>query len=146
MNKVSSWKPVTDKFKSRLSDWKARSISFGGRLCLCKTVLGSLGSYYFSLFKAPAKVIKTSESIQCHFFWGGTDEKRKICWVAWNEVLNEKEKGGLGIGSLRALNLALLGSWWVRFLSYTEASWKEIVTNRYGGPERLTGDWQHFGE
>ena len=48
-------------------------------------------------------------------------------------MINDKEKGGLGIGSLRALNLALLGSWCL------EASWKNMVTNRYGASGRLLG-------
>ncbi|XP_071708054.1 uncharacterized protein [Rutidosis leptorrhynchoides] len=36
MNKFDSWKPVIDKFEKRLSDWKARALSFGGRLTLVK--------------------------------------------------------------------------------------------------------------
>ncbi|XP_071699657.1 uncharacterized mitochondrial protein AtMg01250-like [Rutidosis leptorrhynchoides] len=45
MNKVESWNPVFDKFTKRLSDWKARSISYGGRLTLVKSVLNSLLLY-----------------------------------------------------------------------------------------------------
>ncbi|XP_071729191.1 uncharacterized protein [Rutidosis leptorrhynchoides] len=52
MNKMESWNPVLDKFTKRLSDWKARSVSFGGRLTLVKSVLNSLPLYYFSLFRA----------------------------------------------------------------------------------------------
>ncbi|XP_071708908.1 uncharacterized protein [Rutidosis leptorrhynchoides] len=37
MNKLSSWNPVIDKIKSRLSSWKMRSMSFGGRLVLIKS-------------------------------------------------------------------------------------------------------------
>ncbi|XP_071727214.1 uncharacterized protein [Rutidosis leptorrhynchoides] len=31
MNRVENWKPVKDKFHSKLADWKAKTISFGGR-------------------------------------------------------------------------------------------------------------------
>ncbi|XP_071700540.1 uncharacterized protein [Rutidosis leptorrhynchoides] len=55
------WSPVFDKFKKRLADWKAKSISYGGRLTLIKAVLSSLPQYYFSLFKAPVSVIKDLE-------------------------------------------------------------------------------------
>ena len=139
MNKASSWKPIIDKFKARLSDWKARSVSFGGRLCLCKSVLGSIGNYYFSLFKAPSKVIKSLESIRCRFFWGGCEEKKKICWLPWKEVINVKEKGGLAIGSLKALNLALLGSWWDRFHSHSNTAWRDLVIKQYGPSGGLLG-------
>ncbi|GKB75710.1 hypothetical protein Tco_0942605 [Tanacetum coccineum] len=52
----------------RLSSWKSKSLSFGGRLTLVKSVLGSLGVYYFSTFKAPSKVINTLEGIRRKYF------------------------------------------------------------------------------
>ncbi|XP_071738932.1 uncharacterized protein [Rutidosis leptorrhynchoides] len=42
MNKLESWNPVIDKFTKRLSNWKARSVWYGGRLTLVKSVLNSL--------------------------------------------------------------------------------------------------------
>ncbi|XP_071726751.1 uncharacterized protein [Rutidosis leptorrhynchoides] len=41
MNKLESWASVISKFEKRLSDWKARSMSYGGRLTLVKSVLNS---------------------------------------------------------------------------------------------------------
>ena len=41
----------------------------GGRLTLCKAVLGGLGVYLFSLYKAPAKMIDKLEKIRRDFFW-----------------------------------------------------------------------------
>lgn len=32
LRKVETWKPVNEKFKRKLSTWKARHISLGGRL------------------------------------------------------------------------------------------------------------------
>ncbi|XP_071739411.1 uncharacterized protein [Rutidosis leptorrhynchoides] len=61
MKKEENWKPVLNKFEKRLSDWRARSILFGGRLTLVKSVLNSLPLYYFSLFRAPPCVIKELE-------------------------------------------------------------------------------------
>ncbi|KAJ9545513.1 hypothetical protein OSB04_025220 [Centaurea solstitialis] len=48
-----------------IESWKAKSLSIGGRLCLCKSVLGTLGTYLFSLYKAPMKVINKLESLRC---------------------------------------------------------------------------------
>ncbi|XP_071721572.1 uncharacterized protein [Rutidosis leptorrhynchoides] len=64
MNKLESWNPVLEKFTKRLSDWKARSVSFGGRLTLVKSMLNSLPLYYFSLFRAPPCVVKKLESVR----------------------------------------------------------------------------------
>ena len=34
--KVKTWKPIIDKFKLRLSGWKKKLLSFGGRLTLVR--------------------------------------------------------------------------------------------------------------
>ncbi|MCI43657.1 putative RNA-directed DNA polymerase, partial [Trifolium medium] len=46
--------PVVARIKNRLSGWKGRFLSFGGRLVLLKSVLTSLPVYAFSFFKAPS--------------------------------------------------------------------------------------------
>ena len=63
---------------SRLFLWKMRSLSFDGWLTLCKLVIGSLDSYWFSLFKASEKVIKTFARIWIIFFWGVDLDNRKL--------------------------------------------------------------------
>ena len=68
MNKGESWGPIIDKFMAKLSNWKAKSLSIGGRLTLIKSVLGSLGIYFFSLFKAPDKIVSKLESYCSKFF------------------------------------------------------------------------------
>ncbi|KAJ9549508.1 hypothetical protein OSB04_022051 [Centaurea solstitialis] len=132
MNKCSHWQPILDKFQSKLSSWKASLLSCGGRITLCKSVLGALGVYYFSLYKAPIKVINTLESFRCHFFWGGDKEKKKICWMSWKDVISPMEFGGLGVGSLRSLNLALLAKWWWRLKTDRAALWNKVIFSLHG--------------
>nr|KAJ0210611.1 hypothetical protein LSAT_V11C400216830 [Lactuca sativa] len=132
MSRVSQWSSIINKFQSRLSKWKASSLSFGGRLTLCKAVLGSLGTYFFSLYKAPVKIINTLESYRRRFFWGGSTDKNKMSWIAWDKVLASVVDGGLGVGSLKAQNLALLGKWWWRFKSNKKVLWKDVITAIYG--------------
>ena len=77
MSLTSNWKLLIDRFRSRLSSWKANLLSIGGRLTLIKAVLGSLGIYYFSIFKAPEMVLKSLERARSTFFWGGTYDAKK---------------------------------------------------------------------
>ncbi|GKC41812.1 reverse transcriptase domain, reverse transcriptase zinc-binding domain protein, partial [Tanacetum coccineum] len=58
MRRVRAWNTAVEKLKNHLSDWNAKSISFGGRLTLVKSVLGSLPLYYFSMFRVSLSVIK----------------------------------------------------------------------------------------
>lgn len=46
------------------------------------------------------------------FFWGGNDPIKKIHLVDWSKVITPISKGGLGVGSLHAQNIALLVKWW----------------------------------
>ncbi|GJX38722.1 RNA-directed DNA polymerase, eukaryota, reverse transcriptase zinc-binding domain protein, partial [Tanacetum coccineum] len=94
MGRIENWNIMVDKFKSKLADWKAKMISFGGRLTLVKSVLGSLSLYFFSLFRAPMSVLHSLESVQRDFFeegglgiqniWFGLIGKRH-----WNSVSGE---------------------------------------------------------
>ncbi|XP_071714281.1 uncharacterized protein [Rutidosis leptorrhynchoides] len=61
MTKSVNWKPVLEKFEKRLSDLKARVLSFGGQLTLINSVLNSLPLYFFSLFRAPPSVLHKLE-------------------------------------------------------------------------------------
>lgn len=85
MSKCTKWLPVLENFQ---------------RKNLIKSVLGSLGTYFFSTFKAPLNSIKQLESLRRKFFWGESMEDKNISWIAWNKVLSPLENSGLRIGSL----------------------------------------------
>ncbi|KAK1413781.1 hypothetical protein QVD17_35564 [Tagetes erecta] len=139
MSRVSSWKPISDKFKARLSGWKERTLSFGGRLTLIKAVLGSIPTYYLSLFKAPVKVIKELESIRRRFLWGNTRDGRGIAWVKWADVIAQKSAGGCGVGSIRDMNLSLLAKWIWRFRKEPAALWAKVINAIHTQPRKFSG-------
>jgi hypothetical protein len=66
--RLGFWEPVLARIRNRLSGWKSRFLSFGGRLVLLKSVLTSLPVYALSFFKAPAGVWKvgceTAQGVQ----------------------------------------------------------------------------------
>ncbi|GKC22688.1 putative RNA-directed DNA polymerase [Tanacetum coccineum] len=132
MSKCSNWQPLIDRFYKRLSSWKAKSLSFGGRLTLTKAVLGSLGVYFFSTFKAPKSIISKLESIRRRFFWGGSSDNKKISWIAWSKTTAPLCQGGLDIGSLRVSNLSMLAKWWWRFLSEPNHLWCKVIRSIHG--------------
>nr|GFA93753.1 putative RNA-directed DNA polymerase, eukaryota, reverse transcriptase zinc-binding domain protein [Tanacetum cinerariifolium] len=122
------WKPIIDKFHNCLSSWKAKTLT------LIKSVLGALGTYYFSLFKAPKYVIYYMEKLRRNFFWGGSTDSNMLAWIGWKKVCSSTNNGGLGIGSLQASNLAMLAKWRWRFhLDLDEhALWKRVIKSTYG--------------
>ncbi|GKA37936.1 putative RNA-directed DNA polymerase, eukaryota, reverse transcriptase zinc-binding domain protein [Tanacetum coccineum] len=108
MGRIINWKVLIDRFKDRLSGWKANLLFIGGRLTLIKSVIGSLGIYYLSIFKAPEAVIKALESLRALFFWGAFEDKKKLAWIKWSNILASFDKGGLCVaGANLACNQAL---------------------------------------
>ena len=133
MGLARNWKPVIYKVSSKLSSWKANIFSFGGRVTLCKSVLGSIPLYFLSLFKAPDNVIESLEKLRRRFLWGASDHgKKKIHWVEWNRSMAPKHLGGLGIGSLKSANVALLSKWWWRIKIDRDALWSKVITTIHG--------------
>ncbi|XP_071713330.1 uncharacterized protein [Rutidosis leptorrhynchoides] len=144
ISKEVSWKSVIDKFEKRLADWRARSVSFGGRLTLVKSVLNSFPLYFFSLFRAPQCVLKKLECVRRSFFWGGSGNNAKISWVKWDEVILSFEEGGLNLGSLKNNNLALIGKWRWRFKIKPTSLWVRVIKSFYGISGGLDSGGHHF--
>lgn len=92
--KLNFWRPILTCIISRLSNWKSKFLSFGGRLILLKYVLSSIPVYFLSFFRAPTGIISSIESLFKNFFWGGGEDIKKIAWVNWNSVCLTKEEGG----------------------------------------------------
>ncbi|GJT21453.1 RNA-directed DNA polymerase, eukaryota [Tanacetum coccineum] len=132
MSRKSAWVGLVNKLQARLSKWKVKTLSIGGRLTLLKSVLGASPIYYMSIFKVPKGVLKTMESIRSKFFNGVDSSDRKISWVAWDNVLASKLNGGLGVSSFFALNRALLLKWVWRFISGDGSLWCKVIQAIYG--------------
>ncbi|GKA15468.1 RNA-directed DNA polymerase, eukaryota, reverse transcriptase zinc-binding domain protein [Tanacetum coccineum] len=132
MKSIACWKMLIDHFHSRLSTWKASLLSIGGNMTLIKSVLGSLGIYYLSIFRAPASVLNDLERIRSNLFWGGNQDGKKMAWVKWSIILNSYDNGGLNIGSLKAFNLALLQKWRWRLFTSPNDLWVKVVKAFHG--------------
>lgn len=131
MNLKRNWKSVIDKFMSKLTSWKAKAFLFRRRLTLMMIVLGNLPTYFLSLFVAPDGVLEQMEKIRRNFLWDGSDDASKISWVLWDKITVVKDDGGIGVGSIRALNIALLVKWWWRLRSVPSLLWSRFITSTH---------------
>nr|KAJ0210408.1 hypothetical protein LSAT_V11C400228290 [Lactuca sativa] len=93
---------------------EGQNMSFRGCLTLIKSVLSNFPTYYLSLFVAPSSVISQLEKLRLNFLWGGSKDNRKISWVSWSKITKAREYGGLGVGLMGDLNIALICKWWWR--------------------------------
>lgn len=97
----------------RLTRWKGRRLSLGGRITLLRSVLSSIPLYYLSLFRIVRKVPKILIGIQRSFLW----------LIKFHS---------LGFKHLDIFNLSLLRKWRWRVLVDKEAYWYSILHSRYG--------------
>nr|GEW48800.1 RNA-directed DNA polymerase, eukaryota, reverse transcriptase zinc-binding domain protein [Tanacetum cinerariifolium] len=127
MSRIQSWHDVTEGMHTRLSKWKLKTLSIGGRLTLLKSDLGAISIYHMSIFKVPIKVLQNIEYIRARFFNGADVNSKKLNWVRWKSVLAAKDVGDLGVSSLFALNRALMFKWVWRFFSQKNSLWVRVV-------------------
>ncbi|GKD49857.1 RNA-directed DNA polymerase, eukaryota, reverse transcriptase zinc-binding domain protein, partial [Tanacetum coccineum] len=83
----------------KVSFSKSKFFGLGASMAESNNLASSLGS---------KKVILYFEKLRRNFFWGGSLDSNKITWIGWKKVCSSDRRGGLGIGSLQASNLAML--------------------------------------
>jgi hypothetical protein len=104
----SEWRKVEERFLQELSCWKAKYLSYGGRLVLLNSILSSLPMFMMSFFEIPKGVLKNLDHFRSRFFWQGTTNKLKYRLARWDILYHLKDPGGLGILDLQLQNKCLL--------------------------------------
>nr|GEZ69548.1 RNA-directed DNA polymerase, eukaryota [Tanacetum cinerariifolium] len=124
MSLIKSWDDTVSKLKSRLSKWKLKTLSIGGRFTLLKS------EFFNGIQDDERKIAWVKWSKE--FFNGIQDDERKIAWVKWSKVLASKKQGGLGVYNFYALNRAFLVKWMWRFLSRDNSLWFWVIFAVHG--------------
>nr|GEZ25029.1 RNA-directed DNA polymerase, eukaryota, reverse transcriptase zinc-binding domain protein [Tanacetum cinerariifolium] len=132
MAQINTWRDTMEKVKKRLSNWKMNMLSIGGRLTLVKSVLGSMPLYQFLLFKVPMGVLNYIETLRSRFLNGCVSNNKKAICMNWKNALAPKDRGGLGISSLYAMNKGLLFKWIWRFLTQKKTMWARVIQAIHG--------------
>jgi len=99
---------VEERFQKKLSGWKGKMLSVGGRLVLINYVLTILSMFMFSFFEVPRGVLKRLDYYRSRFFWQSDGHKKKYRLTKWGILCTPKDQGGLGILDLDLQNRCLL--------------------------------------
>ncbi|WVZ51089.1 hypothetical protein U9M48_002268, partial [Paspalum notatum var. saurae] len=124
------WKHIEERFEQRLSGWKGKLLSVGGRLVLINSVLSSLPMFMLSFFAIPKGVLKKLEYFRSRFFWQNDQHKKKYHLIKWDQIRQPKEQGGLGIIDLEVQNKCLLSKWLFK-LANEDGMWQGLIRNKY---------------
>ncbi|GKE92996.1 hypothetical protein Tco_1574091 [Tanacetum coccineum] len=80
---------LVEKARNRIRDWKNKSLSFAGRLQLCKSVISSMHVYWASVLMIPTGILLDIKQLIRGFLWCNGELKRGKAKVAWNDICNE---------------------------------------------------------
>lgn len=122
---------LIDKVNQRLSSWKARNLSFAGRITLTKSVLQAMPSYVMQTGSLPKSICDEVDKICRSFVWGNSEQRRKVHLVSWDTVCNVKKGGGLGLRKTRDVNQAYMmrASW--RLCTQSQSLWYKVMRSKY---------------
>ncbi|GJS14114.1 putative RNA-directed DNA polymerase, eukaryota, reverse transcriptase zinc-binding domain protein [Tanacetum coccineum] len=120
-------KILVEKARNRIGDWKNKSLSFAGRLQLCKSVVSSMQVYWASVLVIPMGIVSDIQQLIRGFLWCNGDYKRGKAKVAWDDICLPKHEGGLGLRSLEVFNLALMTTHIWNIVSSKESLWVRWV-------------------
>ncbi|KAL4367675.1 hypothetical protein GQ457_05G016460 [Hibiscus cannabinus] len=127
---ISIWEPIVERVETKLTSWKSKLLSFGGRLKLIKSVLNGLPVYFMTMFPMPTSINNRISSLVARFLWGSLTNKA-IHWVSWERLILPKHYGGLGLLNFKTKNRALLNKWLWRYGAETNRLWRRVIDAKY---------------
>jgi len=124
------WKAIEERIEKRLSGWKGKMLTSGGRLVLINSVLSSLPMFMMSFFELPRGVLENLDCFRSRFYWQNDQHKKKYRLVKWEIMCQPRDQGGLGIQNLQIQNQCLLSKWLFKLLN-ENGMWQELLRNKY---------------
>ncbi|XP_061342057.1 uncharacterized protein LOC133288347 [Gastrolobium bilobum] len=123
---------VIGRVQNRLQGWKTKCLSLAGRITLTKSVISAMPMYHMQNNSLPIHVCQEIEKLQRNFIWGDSYAKRKAHYVAWEQLYEPKECGGLGIINLRVQNEAFMQKRAWMLINKLNSLWSRDLLGKYG--------------
>jgi hypothetical protein len=106
--KGDHFQPIMKRFSKRLTSWAEKFSSHGAKDTLIKPVAQALPGYAMGVYKMTLGFCEQYERLIRDFWWGDEQDHRKVHWMAWENMIKPKSKGGIGFRDIHLFNQALL--------------------------------------
>lgn len=130
--KVRDWTPLEEKNMKKLAVWMGSCMSIAGRTTMIDSSLSNTFIYHMSIYLLPKTTTDILDKQRRTFLWQGgkKGQKEKYHLVRWETICKSKKKGGLGIKSIRKMNISLLTKWWWK-LETQKGIWQDLIKAKY---------------
>jgi hypothetical protein len=129
--KGDQFQPILNRFTKRLTNWAERFMSHGAKDTLIKSVAQAIPAYAMGIFKMSMGFCKEYERLIQDFWWGDDKENKKVHWMAWENMIKPKGRGGLGFRDIHLFNQALLARQAWRLVQNPNSLCARIIKARY---------------
>jgi hypothetical protein len=98
---------------------------------LIKSVIQAVPAYAMSCFQLSKKMCKQLSSISANFWWGDTEDQKKVHWIGWPKMCRSKRRGGLGFRDYECFNQAFLAKKGWRIITHPGSLCAKVLKARY---------------
>ena len=131
LDKSDSFGYLLERIIKRLANWNEKILSLGGKEILLKAIIQSIPVYAMGVFQIPKKLCKEMTDAMSSFWWGDTEDHRRMHWMAWWHMCIPKKDGGMGFRDLHSFNLAMLAKQSWRLISQPDSLCARVLKAKY---------------
>ena len=99
-SKSEVFKEIKVRLIRKLSGWKEKLLSYGGREILIKSVAQAIPTSAINCFQLPKTLCTEMEGLIRKFWWGQRGDESKMSLVGWKTLCTSKLRGGMGFRDL----------------------------------------------
>ncbi|XP_050125570.1 uncharacterized mitochondrial protein AtMg00310-like [Malus sylvestris] len=104
------FKEVRENIETRIAGWAKQFLSQAGKEVLVKAVAMAMLNYAMSCFKLPIGVCRDIEKVIRNYRWRGNEQQKGVHWISWDQLMKQKQYGGLGFRDIQCFNLAFMAN------------------------------------
>ncbi|XP_024156304.1 uncharacterized protein LOC112164321 [Rosa chinensis] len=130
-SKTQIFQYIKDKVSKKLENWKAKILSCAGKEILIKAVAQTMPLYAMNCYLLSKGLCDDVHKLCASFFWGDTEDKKKIHWRSWERLCLTKQEGCMGFKNLYTYNLAMLAKQGWRIVTNLSSLIAKLYKARY---------------
>ncbi|GAU45807.1 hypothetical protein TSUD_87100 [Trifolium subterraneum] len=130
--KRGDYQYIIEQLQSKLTAWKAKNLSFAGRVKLAKSVMEAMPIYPMMTAIIPNSILQEVQRLQRDFIWGDSIHGIKHHAVRWELISTPKYRGGLGLRRLEIMNKACLMKLGWELNHNDVGLWSAVLEGKYG--------------